>query len=237
MWSLQRCDDVDQVVSLPFIHFDLPSPTAIASNTLGGGEVSIKQSTILRILMRTNRRFFSNNSGFVQNIFAYDENSIKPDNFISIEVLFFLFNNRKTIGHINVEGYFTCTQVVDEMQKLGYVPEDVFLCLKHLLQKGLIVTDRMNSNAIEWEDSVRILAAGWLHLRILTEEFEYLFGIITLPIPLIQQLKKANQFLNVAVGQGFAASQERCFAAQVVTWFASSRWASRNGISLPRRGV
>src|SRR5271166_1541942 len=27
MWSLQRCDDVDQVVSLPLIHFDLPSPS------------------------------------------------------------------------------------------------------------------------------------------------------------------------------------------------------------------
>jgi hypothetical protein len=76
------------------------STAAIASNTLGGGEISIKEQTILRILMRTNRRFFSKDSGFVQNIFAYDENSSKPDNFILIEILFFLFNNRKKIGHI-----------------------------------------------------------------------------------------------------------------------------------------
>ena len=159
------------------------SSVTIASNTLGSGEVSIKQSTILRILMRTNRRFFSNESGFVQNIFAYDESSLKPDNFISIEILFFLFNNRKTIGLINVEGYFTCTQVADEMQKLGYVPEDVFIALRYMVKKTLIVTDRMNSSQIEWDDSVRILAAGWVHLRILTEEFEYLFGAIpTTPI-------------------------------------------------------
>ena len=141
------------------------SSVTIASNTLGSGEVSIKQSTILRILMRTNRRFFSNESGFVQNIFAYDESSLKPDNFISIEILFFLFNNRKTIGLINVEGYFTCTQVADEMQKLGYVPEDVFIALRYMVKKTLIVTDRMNSSQIEWDDSVRILAAGWYTLE------------------------------------------------------------------------
>jgi hypothetical protein len=159
------------------------STAAIASNTLGSGEISIAEQTVLRILMRTNRRFFSKDSGFVQNIFAYDENSAKPDNFILIEILFFLFNNRKKIGHINIEGYFTCTQVVDEMQKLGYVRDDVFLALKHMAQTDLIVTDRMNSIEINWDDSVRILAAGWVHLRLLSEEFEYLFGVIpTTPI-------------------------------------------------------
>jgi hypothetical protein len=105
------------------------STLAIASNTMGAGEVSLKAHTILRILMRTNRRFFSNDSGFVQNIFAYDTASEKPDNFLLTEVLFFLFNNRKTIGRINVEGYFTGRQVADALQKLGYVPDDVLLAL------------------------------------------------------------------------------------------------------------
>src|SRR5258708_15625500 len=27
MCSLQRCDDVDDVISLPFVHFDLPCPS------------------------------------------------------------------------------------------------------------------------------------------------------------------------------------------------------------------
>jgi len=159
------------------------STTAIASNTLGSGDVSLKEHTILRILMRTNRRFFSKDSGFVQNVFAYDDQCEKPDNFLLIETLFYLFKNRKTIGLINVEGYFTCIQIADAMQKLGYVPDDVFLTLKHLARSELIITDRMNTTDLIWQDSVRILAAGWVHLRLLSGRFEYIFGCIpTTPI-------------------------------------------------------
>jgi hypothetical protein len=159
------------------------STTAIASHTLGSGEVSLKEHTILRILMRTNRRFFSKDSGFIQNIFTYDDESEKPDNFLIVEILFFLFNHRKTVGRINIEGYFTCSQVADALQKLGYVPNDVFLALKLLVRTELIVTDRMTPTAVDLEDSVRILAAGWVHLRLLSERFEYLFGVIpTTPI-------------------------------------------------------
>ena len=160
------------------------SPTAIASNTLGGGEVSLKEHTILRILMRTNRRFFSRDSGgFVQNVFDFDETFEKPDNFLIIEILYFLTMNRRTRGPINIEGYFTCVQVADALQKLGYVPADVFAMIKHLVRTELVVTDRMNAASIEWDDSVRILAAGWVHLRLLSERFEYLFGVIpTTPI-------------------------------------------------------
>ena len=78
------------------------------------------------------RRLFSKGSGFVQNIFTYDEASEKAEDFILVEILYFLFNNRKTVGHINVEGYFTCSQVADVLQKLGYIPNDVFIALKSL---------------------------------------------------------------------------------------------------------
>ncbi len=128
----------------------------------------MKEHTIIRILMRTNRRFFSKDSGFVQNIFSFEDENEKPDNFLIIEVLFFLFTHRKTIGHINIEGYFTCAQVADALQKLGYVPNDVFVTLKLLARSELIVTDRMTSTEVTWDDSVRILAAGWVHLRLLS---------------------------------------------------------------------
>jgi len=47
----------------------------------------------------------------------------------------------------------------------------------------LIITDRLNNAEVAWEDSVRILAAGWVHLRLLSERFEYIYGVIpTTPI-------------------------------------------------------
>jgi hypothetical protein len=167
-----------------FITSGYLSTTTIASNTLGAGEVTLKEHTILRILMRTNRRFFSPQSGgFVHNIFSFDETFQKPDNFLIVEILYFLIMNRRIRGPINIEGYFTCTQVADALQKLGYMPVDVLTMIKQLARSELIITDRMNAAEVEWDDSVRILAAGWVHLRLLSERFEYLFGVIpTTPI-------------------------------------------------------
>jgi hypothetical protein len=149
--------------------------------------------------MRTNRRFFSRDSGgFVQNIFSYDETSEKPDNFLMVEILFFLFQNRKTLGSINVEGYFTCSQLADALQKLGYVPHDVLLGVKELVRMELIVTDRMNTVEVEWQDSVRILAAGWVHLRLLSGRFEYLYGVIpTTPIRDQQIAEQLAQLVKI----------------------------------------
>jgi hypothetical protein len=160
------------------------STTVIASNTLGSGNVSLKEHTILRILMRTNRKFFSPESGgFVHNIFTFGDTLEKPDNFLISEILYFLLRNRKILGNINLEGYFTCTQICDALQKLGYAPDDVFATIKHLVRIELLITDRMNSVEVDWQDSVRALAAGWVHLRLLSGRFEYLFGVIpTTPV-------------------------------------------------------
>ncbi len=45
------------------------SAEAITSNVKGAGEIAIPEYTVLKILMRTEYRFFSDNSGFIANIF------------------------------------------------------------------------------------------------------------------------------------------------------------------------
>ena len=172
------------------------STTVIASNTLGGGDATLKEHTILRILMRTNRRFFSRESGgFVHNIFRFEETLEKPDNFLIIEILYFLLLNRKVLGQINLEGYFTCMQIADALQKLGYAPDDVFQVIKHLVSIELLVTDRMNSVEVQLQDSVRVLAAGWVHMRLLSGRFEYLFGVI--PTTPIRDQRTAEQLAEL----------------------------------------
>jgi hypothetical protein len=207
------------------------STTVIASNTIGSGDVSLKEHTILRILMRTNRRFFSKDSGFVQNIFDYDDQCQKPDNFLLIEILFFLFKNRKIVGPINVEGYFTCTQIADALQKLGYVPDDVFLTLKHLARTELIVTDRMNTLEVDWEDSIRILAAGWVHLRILTERFEYIFGSIpTTPIHDPKTAVQLGDLVKIEAERGELDFHQKVRAVEI---FYRYLWNERAAATTP----
>jgi hypothetical protein len=87
------------------------SETAITSTVLGGRGVPITEQNILRTLMRTEYRFFSDHSGFISNIFNFDPDWQKPDNFLLIEALHYLARNRKRRGQIGLEGYFTCRHV------------------------------------------------------------------------------------------------------------------------------
>jgi hypothetical protein len=170
------------------------SVTAIASTVMGGRAVSITEQNILKILMRTEYSFFSDNSGFVSNIFAFDAEWQKPDNFMLIEALYFLAKNRKRVGQIGLEGYFSCRHVANELQRLGYIPEDILSGLNLLLRRQLIAADHMNFRSVGFDDSVRILASGFIHVRILAARLEYLYGII--PTTPIVEEDVANQLAD-----------------------------------------
>ena len=154
------------------------SPAALTSTAIGGGAVSISERRILKILMRTEYAFFSNHRGFISNIFSYDPDWQKPDNFLLIEILYSLARNRKRVGQIGLEGYFTCRSIAEDLQKLGYVPEDTLAALNLLLNRQLIAADHMNFRKVEFDDCVRILASGFIHVRVLAGRIEYLYGVL-----------------------------------------------------------
>ena len=154
------------------------SPATITSNLLGSRTMPIREHSVLKILMRTDYRFASEHSGYVVNVLRFEKEWERPDNFILVEILYFLNRNRKTRGEIGLEGYFTCRRVADELQKYGYVPEGVRSGIAYLLKKQLLAADHMNFTNVEFSDSVRILASGFMHLRVLPERLEYLYGIL-----------------------------------------------------------
>ncbi len=157
--------------------------TAITSTVRGAKEFPITEVLILKILMRTGYRLASDQSGFTSNIFFFESSWEKPDNFIMIETLFFLSRMRRTRGQIGLEGFFTVAFVADELQKLGYVRSDVLACTNHILTRGLISADHQSLTAVTFDDAVRILPAGFMHLRVLPESLEYCYGVIpTVPV-------------------------------------------------------
>jgi hypothetical protein len=153
-------------------------PEAIMSTSVGAGGISISEHRIIKILMRTDYAFFSDNSGFVSNIFFFEPDWEKPDNFLLIEILFFLSRNRKKIGQLGLEGYFSCKSICDFLQKFGYVPGDVLKAINLLLNRQLIAADHMNFDRVGVADCVRVLAAGFIHVRVLSNRSEYLYGVI-----------------------------------------------------------
>jgi len=124
-------------------------------------------------------RFFNDNSGFVVNIFHFNEAWRQPNNFILPEILFWLCDNRKQRGEIGVEGFFTVERIAKEVQRRGFVPEDILAASSWLLQKQLIEADHMNQSKVEFYDSIKVTASGFIHIRILCERLEYLYGVLT----------------------------------------------------------
>ncbi len=196
------------------------STSAITSNVRGAGQIPISEHHVLKILMRTDYRFFSNNSGFISNIFHYDNDWRKPDNFLIVEILYFLAMHRKKPGELGLEGYFSVRRICDEIQRLGYDREDVLSATNYLLGRQLIVADNFNFSEASLDECVKIQASGFIHLRILCERMEYLYGIITVtPIGEEKTAFALADYLNRESQRGEISAPEKARAVEILVKF------------------
>jgi len=212
------------------------SSTSITWTVLKGSESPITERDVLKVLMRTDYRFFSDHSGFIYNIFTCDPEWQRPDNFLVSEVLYFLAANRKRPGQIGLEGYFTCRYVSDELQRIGYSKEDVLAALNMLLKRELISADHMNFASVGYDDSVHILPSGYIHVRILATRLEYLHAILaTTPIFDESVARELGEFVKLENARGGINRYQR---ARAVETFYNYLVRQRRSIPSPfiRRG-
>ncbi|HEV2202744.1 MAG TPA: hypothetical protein VGR73_23240, partial [Bryobacteraceae bacterium] len=193
------------------------SVSAITSNVMGAKTIPIREHSVLKILMRTDYRFASDHSGYIINVMGFNKEWERPDNFLLSEILYFLYTNRKRRGQIGLEGYFTCRYLADELQRYGYIPEDVLQAMRFLLGKQLITADHMNFAGVEFTDSVRILAAGFMHLRILPERLEYLYGVLpTTPISDLGAVQKIAAVIQRENERDAVAAADKAYAVRIL---------------------
>jgi hypothetical protein len=152
--------------------------------------------------MRTNYIFFSEQPGFVTNILYYDNRWKKPSNFIISEILFFLAMHRKERGPLGIEGYFSLRGIANALQRFGFDPEDIFSAANYLLHHNLVAADHMNTQAVVPDDCIKISASGFIHLRVLAERLEYLYGI--LPVVAVSDHGVADVFADAILRENRA---------------------------------
>ena len=147
---------------------------------------------------------------------SFDPEWQKPDNFIMIEILYFLARNRKRRGEIGLEGYFSCRRVASELQRMGYIPEDILSALNVALQRQLITADHMNFTNVSFDDSVHILASGFMHVRVLAARMEYLYGVIpTTPVNDRDVADKLSEIVKNENARGKSFSHQRLQAVEI----------------------
>jgi hypothetical protein len=133
---------------------------------------------VLRILMRRDYRYFSDDSGFVSNVFFCDTNAKRPSNFIIIEILFLLIGRRKIRGDNGQLGFVALHQLQDELEAMGFVRSDVHEAAQYALKRELLEADSSAISLLTKDDCIKATASGWAHMRLLAGRLEYLSAIM-----------------------------------------------------------
>lgn len=154
-------------------HFDTRDFTA-SGLTIG---YKIQEVVLLKSLMRTSYLYFMENHGFVHNICDFSVPTIVGDYFVKIALLDFLIANRKKIGDIRYEGYFTVEHLCQMFAAAGCDKRDVVTELSTLLLQGMIISERLVIDQLEMEDSVRVHASGYVHARLCVARVEYIASV------------------------------------------------------------
>ena len=186
------------------------------TSTAKGGSIEIPEYRVLKILMRTEYRFFHDKSGFISNVFHCETEWVQPNNFLVPDILFWLCDNRKLKGEIGLEGYFSVDRIASELQRRGFVRDDVCAACSWLLNKGLLEADHMNQTQVGFDDCVKVTASGFIHLRILCERLEYLYGVLTVT-PIFQKrvAEDIAEYLKRENQQGYQGAFQQARAAEL----------------------
>lgn len=142
-----------------------------------GGSKGIPEWLIIRVLMRTNHRYYSSNHGYIYNIFSTPESSLTANNFLIPEILEFLARNRKNSSSYNIEGYIFIPDLLEYLSGMGYVKEDVLWAIEKLLEHSLISADHQRNKGINETDYIKITASGYYHIRLISSRSEYLSNV------------------------------------------------------------
>ncbi|RXT28291.1 hypothetical protein B5P46_05705 [Rhizobium leguminosarum] len=132
------------------------------------GNHKIPLHVIMRVLLRRNKRFFSNKESYIKNIV---QSELHPDaamGFSRILLLAWLNERISKSGPTKLDGYFRVTDLLADLSRVG-IEEDVALReLEFLVNAHCILTEDFRL-AIARETLVKISPAGVVHLNLLTD--------------------------------------------------------------------
>jgi hypothetical protein len=150
----------------------------ITGTILGTESFTIRDSTIVNVLMKTDYLYFDNEHGFITNIFFCNPDWERHSNLLVPELLEFLVSRRKRSSALGPQGYFAVSDVLAHVNRIGFPASDALSALEFLLGRGLVTADHMGRTTLSQDDFVRAHASGFVHARLLPENMHYMSGVI-----------------------------------------------------------
>lgn len=140
------------------------------------GNYTLPYHVVARVLLRQNRRFYSDRSSYLHNLFAASPEDSWPHYFIRLATLRWLNERVKTPGPRGLSGYFTVSQLVKDLVPLGIDENALYREMYTLLRAGCILAEHLRTDVISPDDLIRLGPSGSVHLN-LVDNPDYLAAI------------------------------------------------------------
>lgn len=149
-----------------------------------GGKYTLPGSLITRVLLRGNRKYYSDDSSHIKNLFSSSpEEDTIPDPFVRIAILQWLKNRCLKEGPNNIKGYHRVGALLNSLIPLGHSETRIIKELGALIRSRCILTESLEDESIEVasgktegilgasivsdDDLISIAPAGHVHLQLL----------------------------------------------------------------------
>jgi energy-coupling factor transporter ATP-binding protein EcfA2 len=131
------------------------------------GQYLLPLSVVVRVLLRTNRRFYDSDRSYIKNLLAIDAQDSRPNYLTRLILLRWLFIRFSQQGPSGQKGYFPVRDAVQELTVYGIEKGVVRREVEYLTKSQIILTEDFRTEQIEDEDLIRLGPAGFVHLELL----------------------------------------------------------------------
>lgn len=127
------------------------------------GGYTLPPHIVIKILMKGKRRYYSDSSAFIRNLFDSRSDDELPNPLLRADLLQWLKTHNRLKGPNRAKGFHKASIVLAAMQARGHAPMRVLEELGTLARTGCIRSEMIGEDISE-EDLISIAPGGYVHL-------------------------------------------------------------------------
>lgn len=191
------------------------SNDAITRMRLTNGDSRLPSHLAYKVLLKGNRRYFSDEKSRLLNLFHSSGHDDLPDPFVRLDILIWLKSKFSVKGPNNANGYHKAESLIQSMQGIGHARDRVIQEIQALVEAELIMPEGLAEN-VGLDDLLIITAAGFTHLEIV-RNVSYLSTVSE--DSLFRDASKAKEIADNLVGRAaFAIDSKEAALANATTF-------------------
>ena len=192
------------------------------------GEHKIPNHLVSKILLKGQRRYYSDAASSVKNLFSSSHDDSQPNPFVRIAILQWLRVRRSEYGPNRTKGFHQVSALVEDLQVLGFSSFRICSEVQSLVEADCIDSESRGA-IVESSDLITIAPAGYVHLDLI-QDVNYLSTVAE--DVLFDSKEAAKAVADNMVGRGLFPVDSRQAALSSATKLLSFLERSRNAYLL-----